>query len=512
MQHRIGTQALTAPATSAMGDKAWMGFVVFVGLAARLMHIDHQSLWLDEALTLQRIHLDPLGLIVDSFANRHMPSYFLLLQLISQFVAGDGWLRIPSALFGALSAGMVYAIAQRISGRGAACVAGLLMALSPTQVQYGQEARSYTLLILLIAIALWGLVRLAEQPQRAARGWRDPGFERIGWAACVFGTIGALIVLGDAEPWLIVCNLSLYLIWRSLRDERAAALAFRRNWWISQGLVLAVCAPFYAAILAAGDGQMLQKFDWVPQLSWHGLWVTTSSVYLMRIAAVVRYGLLPTTMPWLGALVLLLGALGLYRMRTRLEGRILLLAFLVLPLLLLAISLFKSMLVPRYILWSAAPFFVLAGLGAASLPKRCQPMIAMALGLLCVVNLAPVYRTETKPRWDMAAATLAAKVRPGDTIYTADPNAPTMLAALQPKGAAPISGTAMVTPSLDLALERWKQGSRVWAVNGRSAMGQREDLDVFKNRIAALGSPAMQIPQGKEITILMFPAPGERLN
>jgi len=490
------------------GDIAWMLFVLLIGLTARLLHIQSQPFWLDEALTYQRIHLGLDGLIADSFNNRHMPSYFLMLQLFSQFDSGNAWLRIPSALFGAMSAGMVFVIARRVGGRCAAIVAGLLMALSPLQVQYGQEARSYTLVTLLITIALWGLVRLAQNPARAALDIRHREFDRCGWTSYVIGTIGALDVLGDAAPWLLAANASLFLIWRSLRavSSPGQSTSFRYNWLLSLVLILICCAPFYGAILAASDGQMLQKFDWIPPLSWRNLRVVAKSAYLMRMAAVVRFSVLPSAVPLLGLLVAVLGGIGLLRMRGRLEGRVLLLGFALLPLLLLAISLVRSMVLPRYILWSAAPFFVLAGIGAAALPRRIVPVAITALLLLCAVNLAPIYRTETKPRWDKAAATLAANVRPGDTVFTGDPNAPTMLAVLQPKDAAPIGNTALVTPRLDVALARWKQGGRVWAVNGRSAMGQREELDAFKTRIAALGTPALEIPEGKEITILMFDA------
>ena len=491
------------------GDITWMLIVLLIGLTARLLHIESQPFWLDEALTYQRIHLGIDGLIADSFSNRHMPSYFLMLQLFSQFDSANAWLRIPSALFGAMSAGMVFVIARRIGGRSAAIVAGLLMALSPLQVQYGQEARSYTLVTLLITIALWGLVRLAQNPARAALNLHHPKFDRCGWAAYVVGTIGALDVLGDAAPWLIAANISLLLIWRSLRPEQphGQRAGFRRSWLLSVALILLCCVPFYGAILAASDGQMLQKFNWIPPLSWRNLRVAAKSAYLMRIAAVVRFSVLPTAVPLLGLLVAVLGGIGLFRMRGRLEGRVLLLGFAALPLLLLVISLVKSMVLPRYILWSAAPFFILAGMGAAALPRRLMPVAVTVLLLLCAINLAPVYRTETKPRWDKAAATLAANVRPGDTVFTGDPNAPTMLAVLQPRDAVPIGNTALVTPRLDVALARWKQGGRVWAVNGRSALGQREELDAFKTRIAALGTPALEIPEGKEITILMFAAP-----
>lgn len=273
---------------------------------------------------------------------------------------------------------------------------------------------------------------------------------------------------------------------------------------------MAVCTiPFYGAIFAASDGHMLQKFDWIPELSWQHMWVVAGSVYLMRMLAVVKFDLMHTAVPLLSMLIALAALAGLVRMRGKLEGRVLLLSVLVLPLLVLAISLFKSMLLPRYVLWSAAPFFVLTGLGIDVLPRRMLVVAAAALLVLGVVNLGPVYRIETKPRWDMAAATLAAKVRPGDTVFTADPNAPTMLSVLQPKDGLPIEASAMVTSQLDEALARWRQGSRVWAVNGRSALGQREELSDFKNRIGALGTPVVEIPQGKEITILMFPAPDE---
>ncbi|GLQ87596.1 glycosyltransferase family 39 protein [Dyella flagellata] len=497
-------------ASAAHASRIWLLAIVMLGLAARLFRIDHQSLWLDEALTLQRIHLDLSGLVADSFTNRHMPTYFLLLRLLSFFFgAGDAWLRIPSALFGAMSAGMVYVTASRIGSRNAGIIAGLLMALSPLQVQYGQEARSYTLVIFLIMVALWGLLRLARHPLRAAVDVRGADAERMGWGAYVGGTIAALDVLGDAVPWLIAANLSLWLIWRSLAPSSQTRNAFGRNWLWSTVMIGVCTLPFYVAIFAASDGHMLQKFDWIPELSWQHMWVVAGSVYLMRMLAVVKFDLMHTAVPLLGLMVALAGCAGVIRTHRRLEGRVLLLSVLVLPLLILGVSLFKSMLLPRYVLWSAAPFFVLAGLGADLLPRRALAMAATLLFLLGAVNLGPVYRIETKPRWDMAAATLAANVRPGDTVFTADPNAPTMLSMLKPKGELPLDATALVTSQLDEALARWRQGSRVWAVNGRSALGQREDLTDFKNRIAALGTPAVEIPEGKEITILMFPAPDE---
>lgn len=494
------------PAGSRVGaDMLCVLAVVALALAARMFHIGNQPFWLDEVFTFQRIHLPVEALIADSFANRHFPNYFLMLRELAGSHAGDFvWLRMPSALFGALSAGMVFLVARDIAGRGAGIIAGLLMALSPLQVQYGQEARPYALLVLLITIALWGLVRVVQDAAR-----EEASVRKDAWLAYLAGTLGALVTLGSAMPWLLVSNLVLWMTWRRLRRtaDADAPRRFVRQWLSGLALILVCCLPFYMAVWHDSDSHVMNNFDWVPQLSWHHLWVVASSTYLMHAAAVVRFGLLPTAVAFMAPLLALLGCFGFHRLRGRPEGLVLLLGFAVLPLLMLTISLFKPVLVPRYILWSAVPYFVAAGVGGAALGRRFLPAAVVALLALGVFNISPLYRIEIKPRWDLAAATLSAHVQPGDTVYTADPNAPTMLTMLQPSDALPIGDSAMITSRLDVALGRWTAGSRVWAVNGRSAMGERDTVAAFIHSLAMLGRPAERIDEGREITILLYPAP-----
>ena len=392
------------------GDLAWLLVIVVSALAIRLLHIARQPLWLDEVFTYQRVHMDVAALVADSLANRHVPGYFLLLQWLVPAGAGDAALRFPSALFGAMAAGVLFVVAWRVLGRRAACFAGWLMALAPLQVQYGQEARSYTLMVLLITVALGGLVRLAQQVDTPFR----PHTVQRGWLAYVLGTLGALLVLGDAVPWLLASNAGLFLLWRRLRRDGTpqAQRQFALHWLVGQLFILACCMPFYAAMAAASTGRVLTHFQWVPALSWHQLWVVTASGYLMRAATVVKPGLLPTAFGLLGVLVLCLSCAGAWRLRGRLAGQMLLLGFALLPLLLLLLSPIQSLLVPRYVLWSAAPFFVLAGVGAAMLPRWSYRLSLMALLVLGSFNLLPVYRKEVKPRWDLAASTLSAKWTP----------------------------------------------------------------------------------------------------
>lgn len=487
-------------------DVYWLVALMALGLGLRLFKIDAQPFWLDEVFTSKRVSLDFSDMLADSFANRHMPSYFAMLQLLSPFNPGQALLRAPSALFGAMSAAMIYAVTRQVSDRGAAAVAGLLMMLSPQQVVYGQEARSYTLEILMITISLWGLLRIARDPAGQCLSWRARDGIRGGWLAYTLGTTGALDVLGDSLPWLAASCLGLYVIDRGLQGAERGL--FRRQWLRALGVITVLCLPFYVIIMVASHDSVVHSFDWIPGLSWRRFWVAASSVYLMRMAALVHFDLLPTAVPFFAPAVALLGGLGIWGVRRQVQGRILIIAFCLLPLLFLLVSTVRPMLIPRYILWSAAPFFVLAGLGTAALPRRSMPWVVTGVLALGAVNLAPLYHTETKPRWDLAAKILADHIKPGDTIYTADTNAPAMLKALQPKNNMPIETTALVTPNLAKAVARLKEGGRVWAIHGRSALGKRERLNTFKSRLAALGTPSEQIAMGDEITILLFqPAP-----
>ena len=75
------------------------------------------------------------------------------------------------ALFGALSCGLAAVAGARLAGLSAGLLAGMLMAAAPIEVQYGQEARSYTLVICLVLVALMGLIAiLRAAPGRAPRG------------------------------------------------------------------------------------------------------------------------------------------------------------------------------------------------------------------------------------------------------------------------------------------------------------------------------------------------------
>ena len=156
---RRGLQWAQADAQAAPPPWALPAAIGVLALALRLYGLGDKPFWLDEIASLRRATSSLHDLIADLLRNKHYPSYFLLLWMVAKIGTSQWLLRLPSALFGALDAALACAIGSRAAGRRSGLIAGLLMAVSPFEIQFGQEARSYTLVSCLILIALWGLVR-----------------------------------------------------------------------------------------------------------------------------------------------------------------------------------------------------------------------------------------------------------------------------------------------------------------------------------------------------------------
>ncbi len=485
--------------------------VFFAALLPRLIDLGRRPFWLDEVFTLNRATLPPAALVHDSFINHHMPSFFLLLSPFIALGHPELWLRLPSAVFGAMSVMLVYLIGARIGGRVAGLIAALILGLSPTALAFSQEARSYTMEMALILVALYGLVGLALDIPAASRPWRNSP-ARNAWIAFILGSAAALDVLGDGAPWVLTANIAgLALLWQSM--------ARRQLLWnfVRADLIIAACSvPFYVVMSHAGTESLQSGFMWIPPLNLARLWYNLGSIYFMRVADSVSFQFMEVATPlwllWGITAALLLGvACGIWRLRRRPALlATLLLASALLPAMLAVISLWRPVLLPRYILWSGAPFAILAGIGGAMifslLPRRIATGALAAGAALLLVNLIPYYSAETKPRWDIAARMLSQDVAPGDVLLLDDLGALPVLKVYLPPGT-----EAVVLRDSDGNLAHAEQaeaaGKRVWAIfghAGQSSAVTAEERDAYDAKLAPLGTPRQVQTAGNRIVITLF--------
>ncbi|MDD2704379.1 MAG: glycosyltransferase family 39 protein [Acidocella sp.] len=488
---------------------AWPLSIFLLALLPRLIDLGTRPFWLDEVFTLNRASLAPAALVQDSFQNHHMPSFFLLLSPLVQLGHPEFWLRFPSAVFGALSVVLVFVIASRIGGRLAGVLAALIIGLSPTALAFSQEARSYTLEMTLILVGLYGLIQLAQDLPGAA-GPMMRGQARAGWLAFILGTTGAVDVLGDGLPWLLTANIIFLCLLPFTPDRKR----FAGNFLCADIIVAVLCAPLYVLMSHYQSSSPLDAMMWIPPLNISRLWYNLGSVYLMRLADSVTFHFMKEATP--GLIVWLIDAVLLAAVATaawRLRRRPVILALLgislvFLPALFIITSLWRPILLPRYILWSAAPFAILAGIGAAALLDACTPRLRVAAvaaaTALLLFNVAPYYHAETKPRWDIAARMLAQEVEPGDVVYLYDLGALSILRVYLPPG----TQTVVLNDSkgdLTHAQVAMSQGKRVWAVYGHAGQsGGTGEMQKFYAKAQVLGTPKIMQTAGSRIFIALF--------
>lgn len=172
-----------------------------LSLVINLAHVDVTEFHPDETRWINRAHYftdlaDPFGPTwEDQYLTRGQPplgSYLMGLGLLLQgrdtvtngvwdFAYGVEWNSISGAMpdpadldaarrtnafVGAITVVLVFFIAASLAGTVAATAAGLLLALHPLHIWIASQALSDQLLIMIVAMAVLTIIRLAEKPTR----------------------------------------------------------------------------------------------------------------------------------------------------------------------------------------------------------------------------------------------------------------------------------------------------------------------------------------------------------
>jgi mannosyltransferase len=122
-----------------------------IGAALRFATLDAQSFWLDELVTVSLLDQDFGDMLSEVRETEAAPYlYYVLAWPWSRaFGLGEIGLRSLSALFGTAAIPVAYGAGAAFCTRRVGIVAAALVAVHPFLVWYAQEARSYSLLVLL---------------------------------------------------------------------------------------------------------------------------------------------------------------------------------------------------------------------------------------------------------------------------------------------------------------------------------------------------------------------------
>ncbi len=168
--------------------------ILLLALALRVVRLDSQSLWYDEAVSAQVAAKGLAELTRWTADDIQPPLYYYLLAGWTRAAGHGEWaLRFPSALFGTATIALLWSLARRLFGRRrrgllAAMLAAGMTAIAPLYVYYAQEARMYTQLTFFGALAGYALLRAVSAAEAAAGGRRVS----MWWGTAVVASLAAL--------------------------------------------------------------------------------------------------------------------------------------------------------------------------------------------------------------------------------------------------------------------------------------------------------------------------------
>jgi mannosyltransferase len=392
-------------------------FVGGLSLGFNLYRLGSPSLWFEEVLSVERA-TQPLPVLWHIIFNiqQNMALYYLLLHFWLLFTTLLGLhstefiVRLPSAVFAALSSIMVFLLGRRFTGIIGSILGACLYVLNTQQLVYAQETRAYSLQLLLICISWYALfTALAGTHQKR-------------WWACYIGAM-TLSIYAQLFSMLIllaqVITFAGLLFLPGLWGEKTQRQLF--------AFIMSLCSIAVLTtpiLLAVRHGS---KTDWLPiphPIDIYYLFLTMSSNSTTYLFIIVLCCLFVVSMALSYVRSPIRNAFPLINW-TRTQALILaLLCWIVLP---VAVSYLVSqksvhLFSSRYLVTIVPPIVLLVGLSTAFLRgktvgSRCMKLLLTSCLLLLALHHVPQYYKNAQVEdWRSPALWLEKHYQVGDGL------------------------------------------------------------------------------------------------
>ncbi len=139
-----------------------LAFILLLGLVLRYHHLDKESIWTDEAITMREAKKGTLVEIKDEVIAMEVfpPGYPIVMHYwITFFGDSEFSLRLPSLLFGMASIVLIFLIASQLFGMNNGLLSAFFMATGMLQVVFSQEARLYSIFGFLSLLSTYILIK-----------------------------------------------------------------------------------------------------------------------------------------------------------------------------------------------------------------------------------------------------------------------------------------------------------------------------------------------------------------
>lgn len=382
---------------------AWTAIagILAVAMGTRLFAIGLEAYYIDETITIWYAqHYDALALLtVIPTTQPHPPLFYVLADVwVSLVGTGEAVTRLPSAVFGMLTVGVVALLGQRLYSSRVGLLAGMITAIAPFHVFYSQWFRMYALLGLLATVGTLLLYSWVSTDDRRSA---------VGYAV-----VAALMAATHVYGMLVIVSHLCWAVGYGIADGETDARQ------LALGIVPVVVgiSPFAAA--------MVGKAIWPGVFGPVGQATLNTPLTLEWIAHAETY-MLVLTPEYMGAfIVIIVLHLALILSTRRLNAETgLLWMWLALPVgLALAISLWHPIIRYKFLMAVAPAMYLLIAAGIDTIDR---PPVRVAMAVVVLVSalptLAGIYAYNQYRPYDDAAAYVEDNAAEADLVLVQSP-------------------------------------------------------------------------------------------
>mgnify|MGYP003932949007 CR=1 FL=1 len=207
----------------------WLVFLTAVGALLRFYRLGHQSLWVDEILTLQAANVGGTLTLRDIVWNIQGPLHATLTHFVAKLSTSEPALRAASAVAGTATIPVVCLLGRDMAGRRVGLLAAALTTFSPFAVWYSQEVRNYSFLMLLAAastLLVWRLLKMRR------RGW---------W---IYVLTMAMAIQSNLSAVFLASAHNIFAAPRAIRDRRLMG-----RWVAAYVVILILSLPIFLGVV-----------------------------------------------------------------------------------------------------------------------------------------------------------------------------------------------------------------------------------------------------------------------
>ncbi len=224
--------------------------ILTVAAFIRFYHIDFQSIWLDEVITMiecnSKISFKESYDIMALRENNPMLYYFSVKIICSIFGNTTFVVRAISALIGTICVYAIYLLGKEIQNKRTGLIAATLLTVNYCHLLYSQEARPYCLLTLFTILAFYQLVIFIK--------------DRTLKNAILFGLFAALMINTHFFGLFVLVSQFLIVLYFLIDATKKERLKFLLLSALAGVITIALWIPSIKLFLIAAD----LKVFWIP--------------------------------------------------------------------------------------------------------------------------------------------------------------------------------------------------------------------------------------------------------